>query len=314
MKKSWLWILILLIVALALWGVKGTMNKGADLVKGVTDTAGDLAGGAVDVVKDGADMVGDAGKAVVDGAADVAGWAVDVVKDAGEAVADGAWAVVDGAADVAKDAGDAVVDGAKAVVDGAGDAVEWAADMAKDAGNAVVDGAKEVVEGAAEAVEDTAGAVKEAMDDDAVKTGESEIRWTGRTWPKKHNGIIAIKSWKLDTDDGKITGGEFVIDMSTIKATDIDSKKLDDHLKAEDFFDVANYPTSMLKITEVDGNTLTADLTIKGTTLPVTFDVVMKDGVASTKFSIDSSKWGVVEGIQDAIVADDIDLDIALAY
>jgi polyisoprenoid-binding protein YceI len=56
----------------------------------------------------------------------------------------------------------------------------------------------------------------------------------------------------------------------------------DDHLRTNDFFDVENHPTMTLRSTgfEADGDdyVMHADLTIKGTTLPVDFELEF-DGV-----------------------------------
>ena len=54
-------------------------------------------------------------------------------------------------------------------------------------------------------------------------------------------------------------------------------EKRDEHLKSADFFDAAQFPKITFKSTSVkksgDGVTLTGDLTIRGTTKPVTFEV-----------------------------------------
>ncbi len=301
MKKSWLWILVLLIVALALRGVKGTMNKATDLVKDWAWALWDVAWWAADLVKDWAWAVGDVAwwaadlvKDWVDAVGDVAWWAVDLVKDWADAVGDVAWL-----------AADLVKDWAEAVVDGAADVVEWAADAVKDWAEAVVDGAAGVVEWAADAVKDIEG---------DVDLAKSSVKRTWRAMWKNHNWIIAIKDANLDIKDGQLTWWEFTIDMNSIKATDIDSEKLDNHLKASDFFDVENHSTANLKIVSVEWNTVTADLTIKGKTAPVTFDVENKDNMMSTQFSINSQTRGIVEWVKDAIVGDDIDFDITLAY
>jgi polyisoprenoid-binding protein YceI len=67
---------------------------------------------------------------------------------------------------------------------------------------------------------------------------------------------------------------------ATIDATTIDTRdeKRDAHLKSADFFDVANHPTITFKSTKVekagDGKLkVTGNLTIRGTTKPVTLDV-----------------------------------------
>jgi len=149
----------------------------------------------------------------------------------------------------------------------------------------------------------------------AIETDTSMLEWTGRAAGKSHNGVVDIKSWNLKLDNGNIVAGEFVIDMSTIDALDNDSVDLDNHLKEEDFFDVTTYPTARMEISSVDGNTVTADLTIKDVTKEVIFDIENIDGGATASFSIDSTQWGVGEGwIKDALVSDDIDFDVTLAY
>jgi polyisoprenoid-binding protein YceI len=66
----------------------------------------------------------------------------------------------------------------------------------------------------------------------------------------------------------------------TIKATSIDTRSpdRDAHLRSNDFFDMDNYPeiefvsTAVQQVDETDFR-ITGDLTIKGTTRPVTFEV-----------------------------------------
>ena len=286
MKKTRLWILLLAVIALVVRWAQGTKDKlgtGLDCIK-------DTVEGAADAVVDGAD-------AVVD-------WAADLVDDTADAVVDGADAVVNWAADAVEGAADAVVDWADAVVD-------WAADLVEDTADTVVDWTAENEE------EDTANPLGDIFADDQVSINlkESSVQWEWRSWPKSHNGTIDIVSAELSITDGEISWGSFVMDMTSITATDIDSESLDDHLKAEDYFDSANYPTSRLTITWVDGNTITADLTIKWITEPVTFEVERTDNSASTTFSFDSTKYWVNEWwIEDALVSDNVDLSIELVY
>ena len=67
---------------------------------------------------------------------------------------------------------------------------------------------------------------------------------------ESHNGDIKIKSGKLVLDHGKLSWGEFVIDMTTINTLDMSEKyndKLNSHLSNEDFFNVEKFPTAVLK-------------------------------------------------------------------
>ena len=66
------------------------------------------------------------------------------------------------------------------------------------------------------------------------------------------------------------------IDVNSVFSAD---KKRDDHLKAPDFFNAKQFPTITLKSTRVAAGkragtlTITADLTLRGVTKSVTFDV-----------------------------------------
>jgi polyisoprenoid-binding protein YceI len=95
-----------------------------------------------------------------------------------------------------------------------------------------------------------------------------------------------------------------------IQAASIDTRneQRDGHLKSNDFFDMETYPTIEFVSTsarQVDGSTfeLTGDLTIKGTTNPVTipftFDGVEKDPYGNLRVGFEGSvvinrkDWGV---------------------
>ena len=70
---------------------------------------------------------------------------------------------------------------------------------------------------------------------------------------------------------------EVSVDISTV---DTRSADRDAHLKSGDFFDVESFPTMTFKSTSFTGDELVGDLTIKGVTKPVTFDLEF-DGVAT---------------------------------
>src|SRR5690554_306378 len=85
-----------------------------------------------------------------------------------------------------------------------------------------------------------------------AETAQSELVWTGAKVSGKHHGTVDIKSGQLIVDNGAITGGNFVLDMNTINTQDLEGEwkeKLDGHLKADDFFDVANHPEASFEIT-----------------------------------------------------------------
>ena len=164
-----------------------------------------------------------------------------------------------------------------------------------------------------------------------VNTSTSTVKWKGSKVTSFHEGNIKLSSGKLIFDHGKLVGGEFEIDMSTIVNTDMEGRmkqRLEWHLKNEDFFNVAEFPTSTITITNAvkgEGNTykVVADLTIKGITHPISFDAdVNVNGLnflAAAKIKIDRTKWDIkynsgnfFKDLGDKLILDEIEFDIFL--
>jgi hypothetical protein len=142
-----------------------------------------------------------------------------------------------------------------------------------------------------------------------VNLGTSILNWKGTKPGGAHNGTAALKEGSVVVKDGKITGGEFVIDMGSIKNLDIKNPKygakLVGHLTSADFFDVAKYPTSKFVIATVEENggklAVTGNLTIKDVTKSITIPATFSqaDGVATFKseaFNIDRADFNVKYG------------------
>jgi uncharacterized protein YcfL len=139
-----------------------------------------------------------------------------------------------------------------------------------------------------------------------VDLASSVLTWKGTKPTGSHDGTIALKESSLILDSGKITGGEFIIDMSSIKNLDMagsdGASKIEAHLKAPDFFDIASYPISTFVITEVkelDSKLLvTGNLTIKDVTKSITIPASLyeSDGISvftSELFNIDRADFNV---------------------
>lgn len=165
-----------------------------------------------------------------------------------------------------------------------------------------------------------------------VDASKSEVKWVGEKVSGKHEGNVNVKSGALEMKNGQLKGGEFVIDMNTMTCTDLQGEwgdKLVGHLKSDDFFGTATFPTASLKITKAkakgNGNyEVTADLTIKGITKPVTFDASVSeegDGVsASASIKIDRTKYNIKYGsasffdnLADKAISDEFTIDVKLA-
>ena len=164
-----------------------------------------------------------------------------------------------------------------------------------------------------------------------VDVTKSVVNWTGKKVTGQHHGTIGIKEGNLEVNDGNITAGKIVMDMNSIANVDLtdaeSNGKLMGHLKSDDFFSVATYPTSELVITKVESNgnshNLTGNLTIKGITNPVTFPATSsKDGnntVYKGTLAVDRSKYNVRYGsksffddLGDKVINDEFTLDFNL--
>jgi len=136
-----------------------------------------------------------------------------------------------------------------------------------------------------------------------VKVTESTVEWKGKKITGSHNGTVTLKEGTLVMEGDKLTGGNFVIDMTSIDVLDLkgDGKEnLEGHLRSDDFFGVSNYPTSTLVIKSANktekGYYVNGEITIKGKTEPIAFDLAMNGNQASTQLKIDRTKFGVRYG------------------
>jgi polyisoprenoid-binding protein YceI len=161
-----------------------------------------------------------------------------------------------------------------------------------------------------------------------VDPAKSSLTWVGKKLTGSHNGTIALQSGDLLFDGKKLAGGNFAINMTTIKDAE-GSDKLEGHLKADDFFGVDKFATStfVIKKLAVSGNkvNVTGDLTIKGITNSISFPATVAwnaDGsvtaaadkivVDRTKFGIKFRSKGMFPDVGDKMIYDEFELAIKL--
>jgi len=173
-----------------------------------------------------------------------------------------------------------------------------------------------------------------------ASVGESTIEWKGFKPTGTHNGTINIENGTFKTEDGNLKSGTFLIDMTSITVTDLESgdgkESLEGHLKGEaegkedHFFDVANFPSAAFEITGTEtlenGKTnLSGNLAIKGKKHNISFPVTITNEndmmtIESEAFTIDRTKWGINYGsksvfddLGDRFINDDIELKILVS-
>ena len=165
---------------------------------------------------------------------------------------------------------------------------------------------------------------------------KSSIKWIGKEiTTKEHFGALKFSKAQLEFNGDALTGGEFMVDMTTLDVQDLSGggkQRLEGHLRSDDFFSVDKHQTSYLKINEVlppelsrieaDNNSfeVSGELTIKGITQPIVFTLKpVSDQSYVADLTFDRSDYNVrfrsgsfFENLGDKLILDDIKLEVTL--
>ena len=178
-------------------------------------------------------------------------------------------------------------------------------------------------------VQDSITAAASAEKNWNVDVATSHVGWAGTmAGIKTHTGTLNFTSGTFTTKGATLVGGDFIVDMKNYAMSDTNyapdgSEKgtkamLMGHLMSPDFFAVDSFPTAQLRISAVNGNTATGELTVRGkmNTETVT-DIVITpnaDGTvtANGKLVFDRQKYGVAwnSGSKDAVLNNNIELTV----
>lgn len=160
-----------------------------------------------------------------------------------------------------------------------------------------------------------------------INASESSIHWLGRKVTGQHEGSINLLSGSLIMDNELLIGGDFVVDMNTISAKDLqgeDAEKLEESLKSDEWFGVAKHPQAKLVFTSVVSQgeglyNVTGNFTIKGKTNPTTFKFQISDLEAKAKVLIDRTLYNILHGsnsfldnLKDKVIYNEFEIDVNL--
>jgi polyisoprenoid-binding protein YceI len=166
-----------------------------------------------------------------------------------------------------------------------------------------------------------------------TKAEEASIIWTGgKITGGSHTGTLTLKDNALEFYGRDLAGGSFTIDMESMTTTDLSggsADKLIGHLKSDDFFGVATYPTSTFTITKVEDGMepgiyeVTGDMTIKSTTLPIRFKVQMdwegNMAIANANITVNRADFDVrfgsgrfFDNLGNKAIKDEFELDVKI--
>lgn len=165
-----------------------------------------------------------------------------------------------------------------------------------------------------------------------IVPAESTINWSGSflNGSRTHIGTIAVADGSVVINGAEVASGTLAIDMDSI--VESNDSPVVDHLKTDDFFNVATYPTATFVVKSSApredvsvGSLVTGDLTIRNVTKEVTIPLVVsgtpEGGIMiSGETEIDRSEWDVKYGsskffgdLGDKVIDDMILISFTLA-
>lgn len=164
-----------------------------------------------------------------------------------------------------------------------------------------------------------------------IDSSMSIVTWIGSKPTGQHNGTIGISKGQIALKNSEVIGGNFDIDMTSIKVMDLTgdkNKRLRDHLVSEDFFQVDSFPISTFTLTSLANydalllpsdkeefhsdfkpaslsqfiikdptHLISGNLELKGVTknisIPVRIEYNLKKIIIEGKFNIDRTDWDI---------------------
>lgn len=173
--------------------------------------------------------------------------------------------------------------------------------------------------------------------DKLINVDQSTIFWKGYKLLGNHMGKINLKEGSIQFKDGAITGGNFVVDMTSIVVTELmddgeeeeeeegedDKSDLAGHLMHKDFFGSDEFPLATFEITKSVKNEhtfqITGNMTIKGVTKEVSFDATLENSIINSELKINRTDFGIkygsgsfFENLGDNVIKDEFDLIVKL--
>ena len=165
-----------------------------------------------------------------------------------------------------------------------------------------------------------------------VDTAKSSIDWTGKKVTGAHNGSIDIQAGTLSVSDEKLSGGNFTIDVTSIKILDVmdpdTNAQFAGHLFSEDFFSTERFPQAEFVVTsstyvEDDSYQIIGNLTIKNITHPVSFlaqvlignDIITASGkiiIDRTNYEMKFRSGNFFTNLGDTLIYNEFELDVKL--
>lgn len=159
-----------------------------------------------------------------------------------------------------------------------------------------------------------------------LNTEESVVAWRGEAIGSHfHTGTVGLKEGYVEIAEGKVVGGDFTLDVTSIDATDENYSDDKGHTKADfighlstgDFLLIEEFPEAAFKVTSAAGDKVTGDFTVRGITKEETATVTSVEEAEGTvtvtaEMTFDRQKYDVSFGMKDIVIDDNVPLTITL--
>ena len=168
-----------------------------------------------------------------------------------------------------------------------------------------------------------------------VDAESSSLTWHATKVTGEHMGTVNVANGYFSVTDENLTSANVIVDMQSIKCTDLEGEwadKLVGHLNSDDFFNVTEHRTSsftlrnMTALKEANGDathSVTGDFTIRGITKSVTFEakVSNKDGKMSiegtaelnrAEFDVKYGSGSFFDNLGDNLIHDNFSVGFSL--
>jgi polyisoprenoid-binding protein YceI len=165
-----------------------------------------------------------------------------------------------------------------------------------------------------------------------IDAEKSSIIWIGKKILSNHKGIIKILNGELVMRGLNVISGKIEVDMTSIMNTDIENEKYRDkltaHLKNRDFFNIEEFPVSILNVVKSEKLNQNeykffGNLTIKNISHPVEFigniEPIKGKFISHLKLFFDRTLWNIkynseqfFEDLGDKMILDEIELNITI--
>lgn len=125
----------------------------------------------------------------------------------------------------------------------------------------------------------------------------SRLTWTGHAEVGSYapTGTVQLRAATFRCAAGRLRAARAIVDLGTLRH---DNAQLQEHLRGEDFFDVARFPTAEFRLQAATATEARGQLTIRGVTRPVTFPYTLSrtaDGQLRLRgtLSLDRTRFGI---------------------